>query len=526
MSGISESFSSGVAFQYSAVGAMYISSTFFYFFIAHILPVSIVGSISLLYAIMNIMAVVFVFGLSAGIQHYLSYHIARENHRTVFKLIVQTTIFGILLAIFAFVFMYFASHELAIIFFHSTAYTESIKIIGVAIAGSVLINIFGSILLGLKQYKKYSIVYIFINIVTYFFPLTMLFLTGKSVYLIAGLASVNILSASLFGIFVLKASKSIKTFSNTSPGLSSEKYKNIIMYSFPLFIASIMGTSATYIDRIVVSYFISLSYLGIYNFALIVASAATFLVVPVSNLLIPKLSSFFSLDDKAGFRESIRILLNIVSLIYIPAALGIAALSRPILLVFAGPAYVIASGPLMIIMFVTSLFIGATVLTSGISSIRKTRIFLYSSGMALTSNILLSIILIPRFNIMGAAVSYSSMNAVNFYIVYHYAKKFGVNNFDVPRLVKIWISSLIMFAAVFVLQGMFAPGLLNIFLCILAGTGIYIGEIKIFRLISSHEMDYVLSVIPERFSFAKYIVKSFAYNENSGKYDRLFRFIK
>ena len=31
-----------------------------------------------------------------------------------------------------------------------------------------------------------------------------------------------------------------------------------------------MGTSATYIDRIVVSYFINLSFLGIYNFAHII----------------------------------------------------------------------------------------------------------------------------------------------------------------------------------------------------------------------------------------------------------------
>ena len=65
-------------------------------------------------------------------------------------------------------------------------------------------------------------------------------------------------------------------------------------------------------------------------------------MVPVSNLLVPKLSSFFSLDNKEGFRKSIRILLNIVSLIYIPAALGIAALSRIILYEFAGSDYTIA----------------------------------------------------------------------------------------------------------------------------------------------------------------------------------------
>ena len=400
MSSITESFISGITFQYSAVASLFISSSLFYFLIAHILPTNTVGAISLLYAIMNIMAVVFIFGLSYGIQHYISYHLVRENHNAIIRLMKQTVVFAILLALTAFTFMYFASGEIAILFFHSTMYILSIKLIGVAISGLVMINIFGSILLGLNQYKKYSLIYIFINIFTYFFPLSMLFLTGKSVYIIAGLGAINVLSAILLFIFVYHTYSRLRKM---TPNTSKEPYRNLIYYSVPLFFSSIMATSATYIDRIVVSYFINLSYLGIYNFALIIASAAIILVIPISNLLIPKLSTFFSLNNKEGFRNSIKILINMISLIYIPGALGIAALSRIILYEFAGPQYTIAYIPLMIIMFITSFFIGSVVLSSGISSIRKTKIFVYSSGLSLSSNVVLSILLIPAFNIVGAA---------------------------------------------------------------------------------------------------------------------------
>ena len=71
---------------------------------------------------MNIMAVVFVFGLSNVVQHYLSYHIARENHSAVMKLMKQTIAFSIILALAAFSFMYFSAGEIAILFFHSSAY--------------------------------------------------------------------------------------------------------------------------------------------------------------------------------------------------------------------------------------------------------------------------------------------------------------------------------------------------------------------------------------------------------------------
>lgn len=84
MGSITESFSSGVAFQYISVTSMFLSSATFYFFLAHLLPVNIVGSISLLYAIMAIATTVFMMGLSNGIQHF-------------FHITLQGTIIGLLL---------------------------------------------------------------------------------------------------------------------------------------------------------------------------------------------------------------------------------------------------------------------------------------------------------------------------------------------------------------------------------------------------------------------------------------------
>jgi len=506
---ITESFGSGVAFQYSSVISLFLSSTFFYFFIAHVLPVDTVGSISLLYAIINIVITIFVFGMSGGIQHYFSYHLARENYETLLKFIRKTSLLALILSSMAFAIIFLLSPYIAIIFFHSYSYALSIKIVSVAIATGVLINIFSSILLGLNQYKKYSIIYIFVNTFTYFFPLFLLIIYGKAIYLIMGISIINAINASLFILFVYKLYKKYK---HKKGNTDIEPYKNMIYYSIPLFFSSIMGTSATYIDRIVVSYFINLSYLGIYNFALIIATAATFIVYPVSNLLIPKLSSFFSLNDKHAFNEGIRILINIVSLIYIPAALGIAALSRLLLFVFAGPTYEIASIPLMVIMFIGSIFISGTIYRAGISSVRKTKIFIFSAGFSLESNLLLSIILIPAFNILGASISYSSMSVISFIILYYYARKLGIANYDKFRVLKTWGASLIMFFVLFSIQSIFPYTLLNVFIYIILGFFIYLVEIKFFKLVSRKEMDYLLYIIPKRFVFIKNILISLSFN--------------
>ncbi len=526
MSGISESFSSGVIFQYSAVLSMFLSSSLFYFLLAHILPTSVVGSISLMYAIMNIAAVVFVFGLSQGIQHFVSYHLARNNNEEVRKLIRRTTIITFILGTLAFFGVYYASPSISNLFFHSSGYIPSLRILSIAISMSVVINIFAAMLLGLNQYKGYSIIYTFVYIFTYFFPLLLFYVLKNPYYLIMGLSIANTINATGFIIAVYRKYAALKTHDNYTINVHNELYKNIILYSLPLFFSSVMNTSASYIDRIVVSYFLHLSNLGIYNFALIIASAAAIIVSPISNLLLPKLSSFFSLKNMDGFKSSIRMLLNIVSLIYIPAALGIAALSKMILYEFAGPAYVMAYLPLMVIMFVTSFFIGSNVLSSGIASVRKTRIFVYSSAFALSANIILSILLIPRFNIIGAAISYSSMNAVNFFIVYHYARKYGISNYDFNRTIKIWIASIIMFITIFTIQFYFPYSMLNIFAYIIFGTLIYVVEIKVFRLISRDEMDYIVGIIPDKLSLLKYFLTRLAFTEKSVKRAWAFKFLK
>ncbi len=511
---LSEPFGSGVAFQYSSVLAMFLSSSLFYFLIAHILPVTIVGSISLLYAILNIATAVFVFGLSKGVQHYLSYHISQGNNLTVMKLIKKTVLISPILAISAFTVMYFLAEPVSILFFHSFKYSLSIKIIGVAIGASVLVIIFSSILLGLGQFVKYSLIYIFVNTFIYFFPLILLFIYKKYLYLIMGIAIINIINAIIFIFFVYKSYKKLSFYKN---GINNkpELYKNLVKYSLPLFFASFIGTSATYVDRIVVSYFINLSYLGVYNFALVIAAAATYTIYPIKRLLLPKLSSFFSLNNKFAFREGIGMLLNIASLIYIPAALGIAALSKVLLFVFAGPVYTVAWIPLSIIMLVSALFVGTGILASGISSVRKNKIFIVSSILSLESNLLLSIILIPKFYIMGAAIAYSSMSVINFIIIYSYARKYKISNYDVPRIVKIWIASFIMASILFELKNFFAFNLISTFSYIILGIIIYLIEIKLFKLVSNREMGFIVTIIPKKLKSIKNILYLLSFNNKN-----------
>ena len=503
MNGESESFESGVALQYAAVISMFIFSTLFYFIIAHLLSTTIVGSISLIYAMISIFSVFFVIGFSAGIEHFVSYHLSRNNFGNVKSLIKKTGTFAIISAVIAYAVIFAVAPYIARILFHSFYFVEFIRISGIAISGAILMNIFSSMLLGLKQYRIYSMGYLFVNISSYIIPIALLFIFRTAIYVIIGISIADFINA---GVYVSLLLKSYKLLGKSKKMEKIEPFATLIIYSLPLFFSSIMTTSGTYMDRIIVSYFINLSYLGIYNYALVIASVAAVLTMPISNLLIPKLSGYFSLDDRRGFRNTVKMLLNVSSLIYIPGAMGIAAVSKITLYIFAGPSYVIAYIPLIIIMFVTSLFIGTVILASAIKSVQKSRIFIFSSGAALLSNIILSIVLIPRFNIIGAGIAYSSMTTINFAIVYSYARKLGISNYDIIAVIKIWISSIILFIIIFAAQFFLPYNIFSELFLILAGIAIYLPEIKFMKLIGVPEKEFIISVVPSKFTLLRRLI--------------------
>jgi stage V sporulation protein B len=499
----SESFELGVALQYAAVISMFIFSTVFYFIIAHLLSTTLVGSISLIYAMISIFSVFFVIGFSAGIEHFVSFHLSRYNYGNVKSLIKKTGAFAIISAAVAYTVIFFIAPYLARILFHSVYFVDFIRISGVAISGAILMNIFSSMLLGLKQYRIYSLGYLFVNISSYIIPIGLLIIFRTAIYVVIGISVADFINA---GVYVSLLLKSYHLLGKSNKMEKIEPFATLVLYSFPLFFSSIMTTSGTYMDRIIVSYFINLSYLGIYNYALVIASVAAVLTMPISNLLIPKLSGYFSMDDKAGFRNTVKMLLNISSLIYIPGAMGIAAISKITLYIFAGPAYVIACIPLIIIMFVTSLFIGTVILASAVKSVQKSRIFIFSSGAALLSNIILSIILIPRFNIIGAGIAYSSMTTVNFAIIFSYARKLGIANYDLKTIIKIWLSSIILFFVIFLAQSFVPYNIFSEILLILIGITIYLSEIKFMKLIGVAEKKFIISVVPSRFSLLRKLI--------------------
>ncbi|MGC8581230.1 MAG: polysaccharide biosynthesis C-terminal domain-containing protein [Thermoplasmata archaeon] len=496
-----ESLSHSVSYQYIAAAVQFISGFAFYLFLIRMYSTEIVGVFTMIQAINMLMPIIFTLGLPPGVQHMVSYYHGRKDNVKATKIAKGYIYFSLLLGVIALVVTSGLSPYLSIYFFHSYQYTWVIILLSISIALSIINLVLTSILMGKGRFRKASYVSIAGTSISYFSAL-FLFYEFKSIEdIIYGLILGSIISLIIAIVYVYPLLHiDIKlTHKDLYVG-------EMARYSMPLFFASILGYGAMYVDRFVVAFFINLSDLGIYNLALLIATSITFITTPFTNILITKFSNFYGENNKEKIVESVRISSVFISLVFVPVAVGIAALSPMIMYLIGGANYVKGALPLTIISLTIALFVNLYVLTTVMYGLKKTHIFLLSSAMAVISNIVFSIILIPRLNIIGASMSFSSTYIVSYIVLYYFARKEHMTNLDISTISKIWLSAAVMFVVVYDMEFFAGTRLLLLIPYIAIGALVFLFFVKFTYAIKKEDLDFFVSIIPEKFQFAKKIM--------------------
>ena len=487
---IREETSSGIFFQYMNSIAIILAGFIFYIYIIRFYSVELVGAVSLLITITSLLNIFFSLGLGYGLQHYISYYLGRREYGTIKRLIAEFSLLGFALAFLSLVFLYLFSPIFASLFFHTFKYILLVKYLGLDLCFMVLSTFLGGILIGLQNFKSQAIWNIAGILISYSLPVILLAMLNNSLFIVIGWATGYALSSFAYSILIIRKLKNIQEKS------MDVKMSPIFRYSFPLFFSLLIGVGASYIDRFIVSYLLNLSLLGIYNFALLISSSMGLIIYPFSTILLPKISEMYGLEKREEIKNYVAKGIELISAIYVPVAMLVAALSSSILLFLSKEEYLAASIPVTIVLAVNSIFVSGNILSISLQGIRKTRIFIITSSSALLSNFIISILLIPRYQLIGASIGYSSISMVSFFVLYYYAKKFDIKNFEKMKIAKIYISAFAMFFVILWLQDIFLYSPIKLFIYLVLGFIIYSGLIKAMKTFSKQDMDFIMTLIP------------------------------
>ncbi len=431
----------GVPWVFASTISFTLAGALFYLYLARVVPLGELGAVVILSAVAWILPTVTTLGLGRGFTHFLSYHQARGDAPVTRTFLGMSFVTTALLALAAVGLAVALSSELSELLFHSSHYTSTLQLLGLYSGLLTAGMILSGVLLGLQRYVGYSVVNILGAVGMYTIPIALFALWPNVQSIVFGWilgALLEVVSSVAVIQRVTRVVRSSQDRLTVSPGTL---YRGLFAYSIPVLASLLITTGTYYIDRLVLASIANLATVGVYNYAILFASASLFVVAPFTSILTPQISAYFGRGERTQIRNIVRTSNVLVILAFVPMALALAALGPFLLRYIVGAAFVGASAPMALLLVISAVFIPVTNLISLASGIRRTSILMVSSSCALVANAALSVALVPHFGMLGAALGNSAMFWAPCLVLYFVLQDTGLVQFDLRSIARIWAAA-------------------------------------------------------------------------------------
>lgn len=486
-----DSLISGAFFQYLSQIIFLSSGLFFYAVMMHSFSTSFVGDLVLISTLVQIISSVFSFPLQNAFMHFLSYDIGDDNDpmklsQTFMKLVI-------VLSICSGVFLYFSSSFFSSLFFHSQAETGLVRFSSVYLTLSVFSGLLTSIYYGIQRFRYVSLVKTLSYIAGYGLAVIMGLYSNSVVEVIIGLTIGQVIIVSLL---IAKDPSICKIHWRSKSKVNS---KVIMAYSTPLILSLFIGTSAGHVDKLITASLMSVASVGIYNLSLLIAAGLFGIFQSINQIVVPKLSEIYARGDISELKELINKSTILLGNIFIPVTLSVIAISKQLSYIAGGVNYAGSVVPLQLILMLMALSAPIIVLSMLPDAIRKTKINYITAPLSLITNVSLSLVLIPIYGLIGAAIGYSVLYPLRLIVIYVASRKWVSLRLNVRPLVKIWLFSgtTSLFMWYIGRLGNFTP--LSLLYVVPIALFIYVMLIRFFNFISNEDIKLIIQYIPKNF---------------------------
>lgn len=229
---------------------------------------------------------------------------------------------------------------------------------------------------------------------------------------------------------------------------------------------------------------------GIYSAAIKVNKIILSLVVAACTVLLPRLSYYSEKDDINKFNDLVYKGFNVLLLISIPSSVGLSLVSYHIMMLLSGEHY-LAAVPVMRIMNPIILIIGISnfIGMQLFMPLRKEKYTLYSVICGAIINFTLNMILIPKYQATGAAISTLCAETIVTMVQLFLAK----NIIDLNTLIKMFLVYLLNAVAMGIIVFFIINQIENIIIGFICGVGT--GFIVYTALLMIEKNEIVYSII-------------------------------
>jgi len=380
-----------------------ISTTIYFVYsvvIARALGANLIGLYFLGMDTVFFLSIASILGLDQGMLRYVPLFIGQKNNRFVKGTILfALKIAGCLSLLFGFL-LFIASPVISKHVFHNLELEKVLMIFSIALPFICLSNILLYSIQGFRR-LKYRV-----YVENLLLPISRFIIT--LLFLVLGWKLLSVLSAHLISVvlgFLLAFYFLTILF---PPLIRKMKYetdrKGILHFSLPMYAKSLLGTSSVWINTWLLGMFKSSAEVGIYKVAARTATLGTMILVSFNSIFAPTISELHGQNQigklETLFKITTKWTITCSLFVYLPVMI----FSSPILGIY-GKEFVIAAVPLVLLCL-------AQIINSGVGSSGymvamsgRSDIVLINQIITVTLVVVLSVVLIPKYGMLGAAVA-------------------------------------------------------------------------------------------------------------------------
>ncbi len=388
-------------------------------------------------------------GLPSAIAKYVAEYSALDNEqmqqqviRTSFKIIIVMAAIGATI-------MYLIAEPIAIGWWHKPAALLPLQLVAVITPFSVIVGLYRGVFQGYYQMTDILITKAFEQLGMICFAVIFVLIGWRVSGAVLGTV-LGFLFASLSAIWLFKRDVTSKFKTGRKKISRSEERDIIVMllkFSIPVVITGLAEVLLYDIGTLFIGAYLTSNYAGYYTNASAIARLPLIVSMSVATSALPAASEAFSLNNHELLTRYIHQSYRYVILIVLPLCVGTAVFASPILGLLFGHEYTLGTVALQILVMGMLCFAVYTISASITQGLGKPIIPMISLILGVIIQTIFSYLLVPLFNINGAALATSISTAFIMVVCIIYTHKVSGVKFRTMAFLKILAASLIMGAA-------------------------------------------------------------------------------
>lgn len=381
----------------------------------------------------------------------------RNNQKGIF---FMSMAFQVIISLLFCLFLFPLSPQLSAVIFKNTDWSHAIRLLILSSALQAINNLINT----LMRVQSKSVLFTLANLLKL---LTVLCLT---IYFIIfrRMGVVGIYLAQVTGNLLFIIILSVYAVKNLTPFFSLPIFRSMSRYGFPLLLANFASAALTVIDRFALNSLALLKYVAIYTLAYKISSVLKLVIVDsIKMALTPMIYQKIDTPDNKRYYSKVMLYSSYILMLGI---IFISLFSYEIIKLIAKSTEFWGAYIVVPVLSLSVFFMNMRETTSyGLIIKKKTSIIGINVVIATVLNILLNIILIPEWNILGAACATIITQIIYWLLNFYFSQKEYPIPYETRKIVIMFLTGAILsFASLLLVNVHLIPRLIIKTACIIS----------------------------------------------------------